>query len=246
MKICGLGSGDLCHVSADGEERGIFGAWPQNFSEDKIEALMSFEAMASMAIESSTVVSIEKWTEEQVLADELKLHCLNDKDKLYFLHPAFQTVTALMLKNTIVFENMHLAVNYYGRMIKLAAAKVVPSLSNGDDLSQVLSQLEGIKLDFSNIICDDQNEAWKTSTPSKTNVRKCSKDEKRNYFLITEKTKLYFERNMVGGIDLGDDDDDEVKKAAQVLDGLGGLDDEIQLIREASNGVIGQKATRFA
>ena len=131
-------------------------------------------------------------------------------------------------------------------MIKLAAAKVVPSLSNGDDLSQVLSQLEGIKLDFSNIICDDQNEAWKTSTPSKTNVRKCSKDEKRNYFLITEKTKLYFERNMVGGIDLGDDDDDEVKKAAQVLDGLGGLDDEIQLIREASNGVIGQKATRFA
>jgi hypothetical protein len=46
----------------EGEERGIFFAWPQSASDEKIEALMSYEAMASLALQPMDVVAIKKWS----------------------------------------------------------------------------------------------------------------------------------------------------------------------------------------
>ena len=50
MQLCGLSSGDLCRIFVDGEERSIFWAWPQMASEEKIEALMTSEAMCSLSL----------------------------------------------------------------------------------------------------------------------------------------------------------------------------------------------------
>ena len=38
MTLCGLGAGELCQVLVDGDERGIYWAWPQSSAEEKIEA----------------------------------------------------------------------------------------------------------------------------------------------------------------------------------------------------------------
>ena len=50
MELCGLSCGELCHIFVDGEEKAIFWAWPQKAAEEKIEALMTSEAMCSLSV----------------------------------------------------------------------------------------------------------------------------------------------------------------------------------------------------
>ena len=245
MLLCGLGSGDLCQILVDDEERGVFWSWPQtSSSEEKIEALMTWEAMCSLEInfgsEEQTAISIKKFSESTTAAQSVKLKPSDEKNKVFMSHPAFQAVTAMTCKNSILSENSSLVVNYYGRVVKLLAEKIVPC-SDVDSLEHVVAQLEGINLNlnFSNL--DDQQSDVTTSTPSKSNNSKKSLSSK-TYFLITERTQLQFEKSSFDSEDKSGEK--AIIEAREILDNIGGLDEEMEMIRNATKTVLGPKPTR--
>jgi hypothetical protein len=62
----------------------------------------------------------------------------------------------------------------------------------------------------------------------------------RNYFLATDRTQLRF----VSGFPETETSDAEMETARNILAAVGGLDAEMDLIREAAKSVIGPKPTR--
>ena len=247
MELCGLGSGDLCQIFVDDEDKGVFWAWPQTspVNEDlKIEALMTWEAMCSLEINSGVeeqkVVSIKKFSDSTIPAQSVKLKSSDEKNKSFMSHPAFQAVTAMTCKNLILSENSSLVVNYYGRVVKLLAEKVVPC-PDVDRLEHVVAQFEGINLNFSNL--DDLQSDVTTSTPCKSSLSSKRSQSNKTYFLITERTRLQFEKS---GFDSEDKSGEKtIFEAQQILDNIGGLDEEMEMIREATKTVLGPRPSRY-
>ena len=237
LKLCGLSCGGLCQVSVEDEVKGIFMAWPQTLLDSKIEAMMSLDAMAALGVQSLDVISIQKWCGQQQPLAELRLKVANDKDRTFLAYPAFKAVTALALKKVVVFENMALAVNYYGRLVKLLVDKVVPSAEPGEDLLEVTNQLQKVHLDFSHL--EDDLSSVSTSTPS----RKVPKDERKLFYSVDESTRLFFET--FSPEKATESASSEEKLAAEVLGQIGGLDAEVELIQEAARSVLGQKPSRL-
>ena len=236
MKLCGLNCGDFCQVSVKDEIKGIFYAWPQTLLDSKIEAMMSLEAMASLNIQTLDVVTIQKWNCQPQPLSEVRLRVASDNDRTFLAYPAFKAVTALILKNVVVLENMILAVNYYGKLVRLVVDKVVPSARPGEDLLEVTNQLQKVHLDFSHLEDDLSN--LSTSTPS----RKVQKDDRKSFYSVDESTRLLFET--LSTEESSESVSNEVKLAAEVLAHIGGLDAEVELIQEAAKSVLGQKPSR--
>ena len=78
-----------------------------------------------------------------------------------------------------------------------------------------------------------------TSTPckpdKKSKVAKC-------YYVITESTKVQFETGPYNG----SAPDKEIVSAKEILNNIGGLDEEIEMLVEATKTVLGPKPTRYA
>jgi hypothetical protein len=241
MTLCGLGAGELCQVLVDGDERGIYWTWPQSSAEEKIEALMTWEAICSLCLLSGddpTIVTIKKWTESPLTTELLQLRAKNEKDVDFLAHAAFQTVTALTCKNTIITESTNVVINYYGRVIPLLVDHIVPSCGEVvKSLDSVVRKLEGINLNFSHLE-NESDRGLATSTP-------CKQDSKsilsKLYYLITEKTQLQFKSSMC------DDSikEKEIATAKDILDNIGGLNEEMEVIRQASKTVLGPKPSRY-
>jgi hypothetical protein len=204
--------------------------------DSKIEAMLSLEAMASIGVQSLDVVSIQKWCGQARPAAELRLKVSNEKDQTFLSYPAFRSVTALSLKNAIVFETMALVVNYYGRLVKLLVDKVVPSAGPGEDLNEVTNQLQKVHLDFSHL--EDDLSSLSTSTPT----RKVPRDERKSFYSVDESSKLFFES--FSPEETSEGGSAEVRLAAEVLEQIGGLDTEVELIQDAAKTVLGPKPSR--
>ncbi len=240
MTLCGLGAGELCQVLVDDEERGIYWAWPQSSSEEKIEAFMTWEAISSLCLLSGddpAVVTIKKWTETPLTTDLLQLRVKNAKDQNFLAHPAFQTVTALTCKNTVITETTNVVVNYYGRVVPLLVDQIRPSGEALKDLDSVVRKLEGIHLNFSHL-GNETERGLATSTPCKQDKKSISN---KIYYLITEKTLLQFKSNIDDEESI---EDKEIATAKNILDNIGGLNEEMEIIRQASKTVLGPKPSR--
>ena len=240
MTLCGLGAGEPCQVLVDDEERGIYWAWPQSSSEEKIEALMTWEAICSLCLLSGddpTVVTIKKWTETPLTTDLLKLRVKNEKDLEFLAHPAFQTVTALTCKNTVITESTTVVINYYGRVVPLLIDQIIPSAGEAvKSLDSVVRKLEGINLNFSHLE-NESDRGLATSTPCKQDKKSTSS---KLYYLITEKTLLQFKTNISDEAT----EEKEIASAKDILDNIGGLNEEMEIIRQASKTVLGPKPSR--
>jgi len=193
MTLCGLGAGELCQVLVDDEERGIYWAWPQSSSEEKIEAFMTWEAISSLCLLSGddpAVVTIKKWTETPLTTDLLQLRVKNAKDQDFLAHP-----------------------------------------------DSVVRKLEGIHLNFSHL-GNETERGLATSTPCKQDKKSISN---KIYYLITEKTLLQFKSNIDDEESI---EDKEIATARNILDTIGGLNEEMEIIRQASKTVVGPKPSR--
>ena len=56
---------------------------------------------------------------------------------------------------------MSLVVNYYGRVIELNVDEIVAG-NETNDINEVVNQIDRICLNFSNLICEDENSRWIT------------------------------------------------------------------------------------
>ena len=208
-------------------------AWPLSNSEEISATVhMTKAAARNFGIheqyQSTPRVKLKKLVTDARSADRIILKPCMDKHVEYTKDLSFQSIVALTCRDSILAIGSICSVNYYGNTVDVYVVEIVESEKNESKSDKEISLLTD-RLKFSASLMED-NANVITSTPRKQDL---NIGIDKSFYYIGETTQIDFQRTAVS-----ENIAQFEVNAREALNKIGGLDDELDLIRDTVQSVL--------